>query len=365
MSRTATPVGGTSALGTLPRAAGQATNPPQFQSGLSAAFTPASSEEKTDLGALGGADEHMFSLASVDGAAIADDDARPSIPFTPPPEEPSAAKPAKSAKPAKPEKPERPRDVPLNMFAPPDAEDADQKVELAADEIDYRARKSIPPVNEVAAPPPAMRVSSPSIPPATRVANAPSATTSASGNPALAILAEPRVRMVAGVVLAILLGFIPAHLVAASREKSAFAEIDAEIVERQQMATTLEEMGALDGYRASELDHKKSERRNIALASMLIERRRRDRARLRVVSQGPLGPDSTSSRPRRATSPQRAFVAGVRAQKLNRQAPRRQGLAQPAIAWHELQPLRAIFSAWRLGALAVQHPRARSAEAQP
>ena len=81
---------------------------------------------------------------------------------------------------------------------------------------------------------------------------------------------DARNRLVIGVLVAIVLGFIPAHFVAAVREKSAFAEIDARVVTNMRAATTDAELGALDGYREAELANKRSSRRNIALVSMLL-----------------------------------------------------------------------------------------------
>ena len=71
-------------------------------------------------------------------------------------------------------------------------------------------------------------------------------------------------------IIAILVGFIPAHLVASLRERSAYAEIDAKVNEAQQQAETPETYAALDGFRAVQLEHKHEDRRNAALLAMLI-----------------------------------------------------------------------------------------------
>lgn len=229
---------------------------PPLQSGLAAAFSSSTrAQSEGGFDALGGA----LSLSSVDGT---EDEAAPaSAAFAPPPESsapvvvmtPAAAK-------------SKPAAQPLDLFAPPDAEEAEAKVELATDEIEHRAKKmSVPPANVVASAPasapntPAMRRSAPSIQPP----NVP------VSRPAAADM--PRGRFAAGVLLSILLGFVPAHLIAASRESSASAAIDANVVSTQNNAVEDEEAyRALDGFRAAQLAKKKSDKRTFAWQSMLI-----------------------------------------------------------------------------------------------
>jgi hypothetical protein len=241
-----------------------ATSP--LQSGLSAAFnTRAQSESGFD--ALGGG---ALSLSSVDGN---DDEGAPtggSLPstggaFGPPPDgAPIAVSLAPDTPPPK-TKPGKVASQPLDLFAPPDAEEAEAKVELATDEIEHRARKmSTPPVGVAVAAPsqsqplastPAMRRSNPSIQP-------PSLPASSAD--------MPRGRFAAGVFLSILIGFIPAHLVAASRESTAFNTIDASVNATQNSVEDEDGYRALDGFRDAQLSKKKSERRTIAWQSMLI-----------------------------------------------------------------------------------------------
>src|SRR5690606_23402455 len=80
----------------------------------------------------------------------------------------------------------------------------------------------------------------------------------------------PRARFAAGVILAILLGFVPAHLIAAAREDAAFRAIDAQIEATQRAATTADMYAQLDKFRAAQLARKESERQMIALTPMLI-----------------------------------------------------------------------------------------------
>jgi hypothetical protein len=277
---------------------GSTSTPPAgvYQSGLSAAFS-APDLPAADLGALssGGG----LALASLDGH-----DAGPhhASSFGPPPEAapaPVAAKPV--AKAAAPAKAPRPRDVPVELdpFRPPEAEADDQRVEIAADEIEHRARKrmSTPPASEaIATPPggapvvsaaapgtPAMRRSSASISPVGSPMGSP--TGSQVGSPArqtpqpiaivrppgrLGPLGDERVRFVLGVVIAILLGFVPAHVIASIRERAAYHEVDALVTQKQIDATAQEDYDALDAFRARQLEDKRAAHTNIALVALAI-----------------------------------------------------------------------------------------------
>jgi hypothetical protein len=231
-------------------------------SGLSAAYTESA---KADLGAL-----DSMSLASLDGNEDVGEEA-----FAPPVDlSPSlaVAAPAPAAAPApKAAKAPKPKDVPTDLFAPPDAaEDEAFKVELAADEVEHRARKmSTPPagVPTAVAGQGSQPVATPQLSPAKK------RPTPAAGAP-VTVSADaqetPRWRFAAGVLLAIILGFLPAHLIASSRESSAFAKIDAEVVAAQNSADTPELYDALDSFRDAQRDHKQTEKKRIAMMSMLI-----------------------------------------------------------------------------------------------
>jgi hypothetical protein len=84
------------------------------------------------------------------------------------------------------------------------------------------------------------------------------------------VLASARVRLVAGVALAIALGFVPAHLVGGIRERSAFAAIDAGVVAVQSTADTPDSYAALDAFRAEQLEAKYGARRSIAVTALLV-----------------------------------------------------------------------------------------------
>lgn len=245
----------------------RASTPPsglaQYQSGLSAAFSESSA---ASLGALEG-EGLALSLASVDG----NDEAggAPASSFEPPgagglpasigpaPEKPKAA--AKAAK---------PKDEPMDLFAPPDAEEAKLAVDIATDEIEASARKRASTPEPVDGPAtqqpsqPLMRKSQP-------IAVVPGGVAAPSSSK-LGPLGDERVRFVAGVLLALGLGFLPAHVIAGMREESAYEEIDRKVVRAQQAADTPEAYAGLDKMRVDQLERKEAERRNAAIIAIFI-----------------------------------------------------------------------------------------------
>ncbi|MBL0218199.1 MAG: hypothetical protein IPQ07_30495 [Myxococcales bacterium] len=233
---------------------------PAVASGLSAAFTEAAS---ADLGALA-SDPDSFSLLSLDGG---DKDPLPSDSFAPPVDmSPHLPPPATVPTGGPATKAAKPKDEPVDLFAPPDAaEDAAFMVELAPDDAAHRAKKmSTPPAGVPTAEPPAP-VPTPQL--------AKKRATPAAGAP-ITVAADaqetPRWRLAAGVMVAIVLGFLPAHLIASVRERSAFDKIDADIIRTQDAADTPEMYEALDAFREAELELKHSKKRSIAMLSMLI-----------------------------------------------------------------------------------------------
>ncbi len=83
-------------------------------------------------------------------------------------------------------------------------------------------------------------------------------------------LGDERVRLVLGVAVSILLGFIPAHVVASMRERSAYHAIDSSVEQQQQNATTQEDYDALDAFRARQLDDKRSAHHSIFVMALVI-----------------------------------------------------------------------------------------------
>lgn len=238
---------------TIPTPSRTTTPPPTYASGLAAAFAP--SDAKMDLGALGDLGGKI-ELSSMDDGVQA---------RRAPAEVVTAAAPPVAAVEARPVR--APTD---SAFAPPEelAENGrPAQLDIAPDEIEFRARKSsIPPVTHAApAPQPPARQGRQSMPPS-NVAKASGATSSSTSSGGIA----PRPRFAIGIFLAVLLGFIPAHLVGSMREHGKYQEIIMRVRAQQATATTAPEIDALDDYRATELAAMKSARTNIAMVSMLV-----------------------------------------------------------------------------------------------
>jgi len=265
--------------------AGTPSSPPpmgnQVSSGLSAAFS--GEMPAADLGALGA---DSFSLASLDGVDDNSGGGGSIGPATgggiPASIGPAVEKPKpKTDKVEKAAKGAKPKDEPLDMFAPPEMQGEEFKVDIAADEAEFSARKraSTPPPMETVSEgaEPAARASSQKIPtpaqrksqPSLQVPNQP--VTMATSVPSkLGPLADERVRFAAGVVLAVLLGFVPAHFVAKMKEESADEKIDRKVIAAQQAVETPEMYANLERLRADQLDRKESEHRNAAIMGFAV-----------------------------------------------------------------------------------------------
>lgn len=233
-------------------------------SGLAAAFSAA--PPQADLGALAGTASGL-ALASLDG----EDAPSASGSFDAPPEPaPPVVNITSKPKSGEGGRPKRAPSKALDLFAPPDAGDQELKVELATDEVEERARKQASAPAEIA-PGAAAAAAAASSLPSMRRASAASIDTPSAGP---GIAARPRQfsrnHFAAGVVIALVIGFIPAHLLASAREKSAFAEIDAKVTALQDGADSTETYLALDVAREKLLDEKQSRRTMIALTSMLL-----------------------------------------------------------------------------------------------
>ena len=237
-----------------------------FTSGLSAAFS--GEQPAASLGALEGGDIPL-SLSSVDGS---DDKSGPAVAasFEPPAGGmPASIGPAPD-KPKAPEKKAKPKDEPLDLFAPPETQGEQFEVKLDVDVREERKRASTPPPTEQQ---PAARKSQPSLQVPSKTATPAGGVAVVGGTAApskLGLLGNERARHVVGIVLAIALGFVPAHLVASSMEKSAYAEIDQKVIRAQQQADTPEMYATLDKTRADFLDRKESERRNAAIIAIVV-----------------------------------------------------------------------------------------------
>jgi hypothetical protein len=245
-------------------------NAPQFQSGLSAAFS--GQMPAADLGALGREDV-SFSLSSVDGAddqspAAASGGGNFAASIGPAPEAPPS-KTGKTPKVA------TPADEPLDMFAPPEMQGDEFKVDIAADERAVSRPSTPPPVEEDAASRPSSqkipttpasgRISRPSL----QAPNAPVDVVAPSSN-RFGPLGEPRNRFIAGVFLAVILGFVPAHFIAKMREESTSQTVDQRVIAAQQAADTLDTWEGLDRLRADQLARKEAEKRNASIIGFVV-----------------------------------------------------------------------------------------------
>ena len=241
--------------------------PTDMVSGLSAGFGDAA---QVDLGAFA---QSNFSLASLDGEEAAPAANQFDAPPEPPPEEEKPVVTMKAAKPkaeAAPKKTAPPANKPMDLFAPPDAGDQDLAVDLATEEIEeIAARKTpSPTVRPATQPVPSSSSSLPSM----RRASTPIPV--AGGEPVYgtSVVGErfSRGNFVLGIVIALAVGFVPAHFIANMREKSAFAEIDRQVAAMDAAADSQETYAALDAARDKMLDEKQSARTMIALTSMGI-----------------------------------------------------------------------------------------------
>ncbi len=219
----------------LPTAPKGTTTPPQLSSGLAAAFS--GNIPVANLGALESA---QLSLSALDGSEDA---------VMPPASEllPASIGPPPARAPARDSHislPPPTKPTVSDRFLPPEVQGEEAALELAAPVAPItpvlRPRASVPPVNVVFEP------------------------------GATAIEAPPRWKFAVGVLIAIVLGFVPAHLVGAMRESSAYARIDKDLIAAQSAAISPEDFDALDGLRAHALDEKKSARRMIMLQALLV-----------------------------------------------------------------------------------------------
>jgi hypothetical protein len=240
-----------------PRTQGPSTPPTgsPYASGLSAAF-----HEDTPVPELGALDKDAFEVGALDGSSDLKIEASPS------------SLPASIGPPPKPAAPkvERPQDVPMDLFAPPDAQGEEHRMELAVDEAPRRESRQrlATPANAV----PVVVGPSPSSP-----VLRPRANPDRSAGVRMASVGEeeaPRWRFAAGVLASVVLGFIPANCVQSAREDSAFHAIDTHVATVQVQAATSSAapvpFAQLDAFREEQLDRKKRERRNIAIVSLLI-----------------------------------------------------------------------------------------------
>jgi DNA-binding GntR family transcriptional regulator len=84
------------------------------------------------------------------------------------------------------------------------------------------------------------------------------------------VVRSTRARFAAGVLLAIVVGFVPAHIVASLREDQAYRPIDARVIATQAAVDSQPSYDALDAFRADQLDAKRGARTTIAFTALLV-----------------------------------------------------------------------------------------------
>jgi hypothetical protein len=230
---------------------------PQLVSGLAAAYgAPA---DEPDLGALGDASSGSFALSALDGS----DDRVAAPPLAPE----GAPLPASIGPAIAPPVTPAPRAAPSggDLFAPPAAED--ELVDLAVDVADVRSQRAA----ATSTPPPVARTSGRvSAPPPLDPPHAPATPSKSLGDHLRAFAGHRRARFATGAVLAVLVGFVPAHFLASVRERSAYAEIDTHLHEQEAKVRTMEQWQALDQLRDGERDEKLAEKHSIAITAVLL-----------------------------------------------------------------------------------------------
>jgi hypothetical protein len=159
--------------------------------------------------------------------------------------------------------------VPADLFAPPTAAAVDVVLDTAAP-----TRREL----AAAAARTAATGAAPEVPwPATtlppRISETRGAVTGVpaiEGGTARATGLNPYARVVAGAVLAVGLGFIPAHLVGAMRENAAYADLDRDLTRREAAIRSRAEYDAFDTVRAAYAERKRAARTSIAVTSIVL-----------------------------------------------------------------------------------------------
>lgn len=155
---------------------------------------------------------------------------------------------------------------PADLFAPPEAA-AEMQLALDVEPVRKPARPPAPAPEDLGA----SGAPAPTRPAGASPVPGPATAPRAPGEPAWKAHArDERVRFVAGALLAAIVGGVPALVVASVRERSAFAELDGKLEDRQAKVVTRDDWDALDRVRASFVERKRAERQGIALTSLLI-----------------------------------------------------------------------------------------------
>ncbi|MBP6837660.1 MAG: hypothetical protein KA190_10170, partial [Kofleriaceae bacterium] len=84
------------------------------------------------------------------------------------------------------------------------------------------------------------------------------------------LLGQERARMVVGAVVAVVLGFVPAHIYGVVREGGTYGTIDAELRQAQSQVQTVDDWDRLEPIRASALARKQRAQGDIATTAVLL-----------------------------------------------------------------------------------------------
>ncbi|MBK9035443.1 MAG: hypothetical protein IPL61_30000 [Myxococcales bacterium] len=161
----------------------------------------------------------------------------------------------------------------FDPFAPPEMQSDEPELTLA---VERKPRQSkapsvAPPARVEVPPPPTARHTMADDPAPRERRETRSRAVARPAGGSLGFLRDEGTRFIAGVVLATLLGGVPALLIGSARERSAFAQLNSDLEKRQDEASKRRETwDGLDRVRASFVERKRSERQTIAITSVLI-----------------------------------------------------------------------------------------------
>lgn len=223
--------------------ADDASAPTGYEGALSAASSSGDSQELGVLGSDAGED-NAYQLATLDGT----DDERPG--------QASAAAPSQASE---------------DAFLPPEMMN-EQALELLTPPPEAMPVEPQPPPAPAPAPPraaPAAPRRSAAVPIVDAGAEPASEDEAPRQSPLVALASNERLRLAVGAALAVLIGFLAAHVHATARESS-YAEVIGEVREAQALATTEERWSALDELRASALARLDARHTSIVITSMVL-----------------------------------------------------------------------------------------------
>ncbi len=216
------------------------------------------------LGALGS--DGALRLTAIDGSTEAPQP--PPAAFTPPDHTapPASAQAPRSSAPA-PIAPAPSPDASFdNLFMPPEMAQENEEISLQA----LTPAKPAPlPVAQLVQPAAAHNDMAPAAPAPLATASAPSGPSGVARAREL-MVTNARFRFAAGVALAVIVGFLPAHIISSLRESSSYSDIRSGLLEDYATAENTGNYDGLDQTRAAALERMKSRRFTIAVGGCLL-----------------------------------------------------------------------------------------------